>query len=287
MTALLVGALTRSLRTPDGGTVYQVDTHRTARTVSALQRRGLVVMEARTVIADDDGREYERVTSWLTEEGARVARRLAGEAQQEDDSDLITRKPTAYMVELLRKGAADAEGRMTVADHNDRTQDGLLRRGMADVVSAGLWMSYLVITERGRAYLARVDGAQQERVRPVAPVRKAGPFAGALVEMARREGVVAPEPVRGPFAGALDAMAAREAVSAPVAAGERPEVPEVPVSAAPRSLADAAAFLGSLKVGERVRVTREGRTADLTVSMGPRRADGAFGSVGSTRVTVS
>ncbi|MFE0490286.1 hypothetical protein, partial [Streptomyces griseoaurantiacus] len=31
----------------------------------------------------------------------------------------------------------------------------------------------------------------------------------------------------------------------------------------------------------------EGRTADLTVSMGPRRADGAFGSVGSTRVTVS
>lgn len=78
-------------------------------------------------------------------------------------SDLITRKPTPAMVELLREGAADPKGRMTVADHNDRTQDGILRRDMADVVDAGPWLSYLVITEAGRAYLAKLDGAEEQQ----------------------------------------------------------------------------------------------------------------------------
>ena len=55
----------------------------------------------------------------------------------------------------------------------------------------------------------------------------------------------------------------------------------------PNTMMDAVAFLGSLKAGDRVRVTREGRTNDLTVSVGPRRADGASGSIESTRVTVS
>jgi hypothetical protein len=64
-------------------------------------------------------------------------------------------------------------------------------------------------------------------------------------------------------------------------------LPEVPEDMAPRSMADAIAFLGSLKAGDRVRVTREGRTADLVVSRGPRRSDGAFGSPESTQVTVS
>lgn len=74
---------------------------------------------------------------------------------------LITRKPTPAMVELLRQGAADPQGRITMADHNDRTQDGLLRRDMADVVDAGPWLGYLVITDRGRAYLAKLDAAQE------------------------------------------------------------------------------------------------------------------------------
>lgn len=73
---------------------------------------------------------------------------------------LITRKPTPAMVEMLRQGAADPHGRITIADHNDRTQDGILRRDMADIADGdGPWLSYLVINNRGRAYLAKLDAA--------------------------------------------------------------------------------------------------------------------------------
>lgn len=74
---------------------------------------------------------------------------------------LITRKPTPAMVEMLRQGAADPHGRITIADHNDRTHDGLLRRDMADVADAGPWLSYLVINDRGRTYLAKLDAAEE------------------------------------------------------------------------------------------------------------------------------
>ncbi|MET7363202.1 hypothetical protein ABZS76_32860 [Streptomyces sp. NPDC005562] len=99
--------------------------------------------------------------------------------------------------------------------------------------------------------------------------------ARAALAPARRSSAapVAPKPV--------------EAQQAPASAPVKPVLPEVPEAAVPRSMMDAVAFLGGLKVGDRVRVTREGRTADLTVSWGPRRADGALGSVESTRVTVS
>lgn len=53
------------------------------------------------------------------------------------------------------------------------------------------------------------------------------------------------------------------------------------------TMADAIQLIGSLKPGTLVRVTREGRTVVLPVTQGPRRADGAFGSPESTRVTVS
>lgn len=80
-------------------------------------------------------------------------------------SDLITRKPTALMVELLRKGAASERGTMALLDHNDRTQDGILRRDMGDVRREdGATHSWLVINDRGRAYLAKLDGAQQQAV---------------------------------------------------------------------------------------------------------------------------
>jgi hypothetical protein len=118
-------------------------------------------------------------------------------------SDLITRKPTPVMVELLRRGAADPRGIMTLSDHNDRTQDGILRRDMAEVVAEpGATHSWLVINDRGRAYLAQLDGAQQEPVsapetaeeRPVAPVapqRPAAPKGPALADIARvHEGTV-------------------------------------------------------------------------------------------------
>lgn len=73
-------------------------------------------------------------------------------------SDLITRKPTAIMLELLRKGAASPRGIMTLADHNDRTQDGILRRDMAEVVHEdGATHSWLVINKRGRDFLAELD----------------------------------------------------------------------------------------------------------------------------------
>ncbi|QDN94949.1 hypothetical protein FNV58_01055 (plasmid) [Streptomyces sp. RLB1-9] len=102
--------------------------------------------------------------------------------------DLITRKPTAIMIELLRQGAASPKGIMSLLDHNDRTHDGILRRDMADVTpEPGATHSWLVINDRGRAYLAKLDAAQQEPVsapqtaeeHPVAPK---GP---ALADIAR------------------------------------------------------------------------------------------------------
>jgi hypothetical protein len=98
---------------------------------------------------------------------AHAQKRAARKAQQQEERPAveITRKPTPAMVELLRKGAADPKGRMTMVDHNDRTQDGILRRDMADTADAGPWLSYLVINDRGRAYLAKLDREQQgERI---------------------------------------------------------------------------------------------------------------------------
>ncbi|MGA5598339.1 hypothetical protein ACPCSE_29315 [Streptomyces cellulosae] len=77
MKTTLTAALGRAMRTPDGATVYQVDTYRAHRTVTALQRRGLVVMEARTVL-DGNGKAHQATTSWLTAEGVKTAEKLRG-----------------------------------------------------------------------------------------------------------------------------------------------------------------------------------------------------------------
>lgn len=82
MKTTLTAALARAMRTPDGATVYQVDSYRAHRTVAALQRRGLVVMEARTVL-DGNGKAHQATTSWLTAEGVTVAQRLTGTPQEE------------------------------------------------------------------------------------------------------------------------------------------------------------------------------------------------------------
>jgi len=50
---------------------------------------------------------------------------------------------------------------------------------------------------------------------------------------------------------------------------------------------DAATFLGALHQGDAVRVKVDGRSHDMTVSRAAHRADGAFGSWESTRVTVT
>jgi hypothetical protein len=48
------------------------------------------------------------------------------------------------------------------------------------------------------------------------------------------------------------------------------------------------ALISSLRVGDRVRVQRAGERAyDMTVSVGPRRSDGQFGSPESLHVTVT
>lgn len=172
-------------------------------------------------------------------------------------SDLITRKPTPAMVELLRRGAADKRGIMTLLDHNDRTQDGILRRDMGEVVhEEGATHSWLVVNDAGRAYLAKLDGVEAQQPQQEAP--------------AAQERQEAPQ-------GAPAAVT----TSAPVV------LPEVPEDMAPRSMAAAVEFIARLKTGDRVRVTREGRTYDLTVSRMPRRSDGAFGSRESLGVTVT
>lgn len=53
------------------------------------------------------------------------------------------------------------------------------------------------------------------------------------------------------------------------------------------TMASAFALISSLKVGDKVRVTRDGRTNEMIVTVGPRRADGAYGSPESLHVTVS
>jgi len=211
----------------------------------------------------------------------------------------IKRKPTTVQVEALRKGAVQRNGIIALGDQNDRTQEGLARRGMGEWRSATDMgergtHSWFVITQRGRDYLAkgeRVAAEAAEERRESAPVVSGNVCAESTESCSgaveyRRTGTHR----RGAYLCVVHGGAQRaavEAVSAPVAAEERAELPEVPESAAPRSMADAIAFLGSLKVGDRVRVTREGRTADLTVSRGPRRSDGAFGSPESLGVTVS
>ena len=46
--------------------------------------------------------------------------------------------------------------------------------------------------------------------------------------------------------------------------------------------------IASLRIGDAVSVTRDGRSLDMTVTTDPHRGDsGGFGSVESTRVTVS
>ncbi|MFD8648691.1 hypothetical protein [Streptomyces mirabilis] len=73
-------------------------------------------------------------------------------------ADLITRKPTAAMIELLRRGAADKRGVMTLLDPNCRTLDGIFRRDMAETVSeTGATHSWVLINKRGRDYLAKLD----------------------------------------------------------------------------------------------------------------------------------
>jgi hypothetical protein len=54
-----------------------------------------------------------------------------------------------------------------------------------------------------------------------------------------------------------------------------------------REMAEAIQLIGSLKDGDLVRVTRDGHEHVMIVSGSPRRADGAFGSLGSIRVTVT
>ncbi|WP_328967910.1 hypothetical protein [Streptomyces sp. NBC_00239] len=46
-------------------------------------------------------------------------------------------------------------------------------------------------------------------------------------------------------------------------------------------------FIQSLKIGERVKVTRDGRTNEMFVSSGPTRCDGPYGSYESMGVTVT
>lgn len=47
------------------------------------------------------------------------------------------------------------------------------------------------------------------------------------------------------------------------------------------------ALIASLKDGDRVRVTTEGRTSEMFVRGAPRRSDGAFGPPESLHVTVT
>lgn len=54
-----------------------------------------------------------------------------------------------------------------------------------------------------------------------------------------------------------------------------------------QALASAIQLIGSLKVHDFVRVTREGRTNVLEVTQGPRRSDGQYGSPESLQVTVA
>lgn len=54
------------------------------------------------------------------------------------------------------------------------------------------------------------------------------------------------------------------------------------------TMATAFALISSLRVGDKVRVTRAGeKTYDMYVSRGPSRSDGAYGSPESLRVTVT
>lgn len=86
-----------------------------------------------------------------------------------------------------------------------------------------------------------------------------------------------------PVEGAQGAGSAPVAAVAPVAAPKPVEAPLAPVTDEFPSMAAAVDFLGRLKVGERVRITKDGRTNDYTVSRPARR----HGSQGTVNVTVS
>lgn len=53
------------------------------------------------------------------------------------------------------------------------------------------------------------------------------------------------------------------------------------------TFAEAVALIESLRPGVRVRVTRDGRSGEMTVTRGPHHSDGVFGDAGSLAVTVS
>ncbi|MEU9310921.1 hypothetical protein [Streptomyces sp. NPDC048256] len=53
------------------------------------------------------------------------------------------------------------------------------------------------------------------------------------------------------------------------------------------SFHDAVAFLSGLRIGDTVRVTREGRTSEVKVIRPAHRSDGPFGDYTSVAVTVS
>ncbi|MGA5598338.1 hypothetical protein ACPCSE_29310 [Streptomyces cellulosae] len=128
-------------------------------------------------------------------------------------SDLITRKPTALMTELLRRGAADKRGIMTLADHNDRTQDGILRRDMAEVVHEdGATHSWLVINDKGRAYVAKLEAAEKGKQEAVS-APQAAEERPAAVDVMRAE--------------AESVSAVSEAFAARVRGEERPQEPDM------------------------------------------------------------
>lgn len=221
-------------------------------------------------------------------------------------SDLITRKPTPAMIELLRRGAADRRGVMTPFDPNCRTLDGIFRRDMAETVSEpGTTSSWVLINKRGRDYLAKLDEAQASKHSEAHDAqfldadgkfrtdRSEQAYMSAVDnadQTAREEGFErGTEPwfkvVTSSYASLIDdgmytepTLAAEEAQEAPRSA---PQVQ--PVETEFPSMGAAVEFLGSLKTGERVRITREGRTRDYSVSMPARRS----GSQGTVRVTVT
>jgi hypothetical protein len=92
MQTVLTKTLRHAMRTPEGETVYVVDVYGVVRTVSALQRRGLVVMETRTVL-DGNGRAHQATTSWLTAEGVKVAQRLAGVEPVAEEQQQAAQEP--------------------------------------------------------------------------------------------------------------------------------------------------------------------------------------------------
>jgi hypothetical protein len=269
-------------------------------TERAMIERGLVRHQAlRTRILDARGHLVRSHGLVLTEDGLAEARRLTDETApaapaaapvkiRRGDLVMVEMRPTYTVGTTLARVEQPAEYRLFTV--TNLTRDGKIKMVRDERVDAkygagsGYPQKFEGMLHRTGAYwlmpAADWDTAEAQRlagahVYPNSTTPRAFPTleaARAALAPARRS----PAPVAAP--------AASEPVAAPAAPAPLPEVPE---SAAPRSMMEAVSFLAGLKVGERVRVTREGRTADLTVSMGPRRCDGPFGSIESTHVTVS